>query len=188
VRVLLVILAFAVVTAPADGARRCKGKRCHLVAVVKKKRAGARWASFRPPVFQTAAPAPGAPVSDPAAPSSPGGSTGPSAPPPPPPPPPDPSTDPHRLQVRADEFTLVRSQPAVAVGDVIVEFTTVDAEDPHDLVIFRADGAGEPFRFDELGPGKTASAVVPFAAGTYRLICSLPEHESRGMTATIVAE
>lgn len=174
----------AVAAAPADGARRCKGKRCQLVAVVKKKRAGARWASFKPPVFQTRAPDPAAPAPAPApAPGSPGGT-----PPPPPPPPPDPSTDPHRLQVRADEFSLVRSQPAVAVGDVTVEFTTVDAEDPHDLVIFRTDGSGSSVRFDELDPGQTATKVVAFSAGTYRLICSLPEHESRGMTATVVAE
>jgi uncharacterized cupredoxin-like copper-binding protein len=90
--------------------------------------------------------------------------------------------------VRADEFTLVRSQPAVAAGDVTVEFTTIDAEDPHDLVIYRTDGSGSPVKFDELDPGKTASKVVPFAKGTYRLICSLPEHESRGMSATVVAE
>lgn len=187
-RVLLAMLILALAAtsgaAPAD-ARHCKksSKRCALVGKVKKKRAGARWASFRPPVFQTRAPDSAAPSAPAPAPSDSG-----TQPPPPPPPPPPPTTDPHRLQVRADEFTLVRSQATVAAGDVTVEFTTIDAEDPHDLLIARADGTGTPYRFPELEPGKTATAVVAFTAGTYRLICTLPEHEARGMSATVAAD
>jgi plastocyanin len=182
VAVLLAALLTAVAAAPADGARRCKHRRCVVVGHAKAKRAGANWKRMPAPVFTPAAGGQTAPSGSGTTPAP-----GSDAPPPPPPPPP-PAADPHRLQVRADEFSLVRSQARVATGDVTVEFTTVDAEDPHDLAIFRTDGAGDTYRFDELGPGKSVAAVVEFKAGEYKLICTLPEHESRGMSATVVAE
>jgi plastocyanin len=189
--VLVGVLTLGLAVPPPGeaGRARCAGakKRCKLVGSVKRKGAGLPRAAARPvTAAQPMSPAP-APLSVPIPPAPPGPGAVVAPPPPPPPPPPSPTADPRRLQVRADEFTLVRSQPTVAAGDVTVEFTTIDAEDPHDLAIFRTDGTGATFRFDELEPGRTATKVLRFGAGTYRLVCTLPQHEARGMSATVTA-
>jgi hypothetical protein len=139
---------------------------------------------------------------DPTAPSGsardPGSTTGPSAPgapgesapgsddsDPPPPPLPEPGTGARNLQVRAGEFWLSLSKPAVPAGNVRVEFNNIQAEDPHDLYLVREDGSGGVYSFGVLGSGDVESKTFPLSAGTWSLFCALPEHAERGMTARL---
>jgi hypothetical protein len=89
-----------------------------------------------------------------------------------------------RLSVKAFEYGYTLSRPSVAAGEVIIELNN-QGEDPHNLNLQR-EGGGEP----PLGIPKTQSlerntARFTLPAGTYRLWCSLPEHDERGMNATL---
>ncbi len=58
-------------------------------------------------------------------------------------------------------------------------------EDPHDLAI-RSPGRRVLKKLRVLLPGERATLTYRFTMrGSYRLICTLPEHEARGMRATV---
>ena len=96
-----------------------------------------------------------------------------------------PPSNPFAVQVLSGEFFLQLSKPEVHAGNVRVEFNNRSAEDPHDLHVFRTDGTGASYSFGELQSGEVEAKTVKLNAGTWRLICALPEHESRGMKATL---
>jgi plastocyanin len=85
--------------------------------------------------------------------------------------------------VRAEEFKLTLSRTSLSAGDAIVELQNF-GEDPHDL---RIAPAGAPLlaSFPEIDPGTRHKERITFAAGSYKLFCSLPGHESLGMRATL---
>ena len=90
---------------------------------------------------------------------------------------------PARLQVSANEFSLVLSRQKIDAGRAIVELVNF-GEDDHDLRIRRAGGRriwGTP----EVRPGGTAVLRATLPAGRYRLWCSLPGHEAAGMWARL---
>jgi hypothetical protein len=94
-------------------------------------------------------------------------------------------SDPRALQVQAVEYALQLSKPKVSTGNVKIEFNLARAEDPHNLVLVRADGSGAPISFDEQPAGAVVTRTVPLTAGTWTLFCSLTGHQALGMRATL---
>jgi plastocyanin len=87
------------------------------------------------------------------------------------------------LSVSGKEFSLQLSRPALAAGDVTLEFRNV-GEDPHDLVLSPDDGSHTAVAsFGETGSGEIVTQSLTLPAGRYYLFCSLPLHESLGMSA-----
>jgi hypothetical protein len=90
-----------------------------------------------------------------------------------------------RIGVRGDEFDLVLSRTRVAPGPAVVQFQNA-GEDPHDLKLRRLGSARE-LGTGEIGPGEYANLPQVWLkrASAYRLWCSLPDHASYGMEATL---
>jgi hypothetical protein len=126
----------------------------------------------------------------PPAPPAPGGP----APQPAPTPAPSPAPSlPRAVQARTydrdeERLTLTLSRPAVAAGDVRVEFNNALAEDPHDLRVERVDGAGEAYSFAVLGPGEVAAQRLALSPGEWRFSCTLLDHAERGMRGVLRVE
>lgn len=96
---------------------------------------------------------------------------------------PAPTTTSH-LQVPEREFSLSLSHPVLPPGRAVIE--AVDfGEDPHNLKIERVGSADAPIAFSVIGPGARTSKTVDLQAGTYRLYCSLDDHDALGMHATL---
>jgi plastocyanin len=114
-----------------------------------------------------------------------------STPAPGPGPTPEPTPTIARLSVKAEDesepwsFTL--SRPNLAAGEVIVELNN-QGGDPHNLNLRREDDVGPPLEISEAGPLEHRTGRFTLAAGTYKLWCSLPEHEEKGMHATLVVD
>jgi plastocyanin len=128
-------------------------------------------------------PQPEAPAAAPAAPAAPQ-----------PVPPSEPTPQPEapavgRLSVKADDeavpwgFTL--SRPQVAAGEVIVELNN-QGGDPHNLNLKREGSEEATLEISEAGPLEHRAGRFTLVPGTYRLWCSLPEHEEKGMHTTLV--
>ena len=94
-------------------------------------------------------------------------------------------SNPFAVQVRSGEFFLQLSKPEVHAGNVRVEFNNRTAEDPHDLHLFREDGTGASYAFGELQSGEVEAKTLKLNAGTWRLLCALPEHAERGMSVKL---
>jgi len=165
------LLVAAAAPGMADAAKR--GKRCkhraHGCAVLKRVK-------LREPLSERlTAPAPGALPGDP---SAGGGGSGESG-----------STPmASSVSVSAREFSFTLSRPLVGAGSVRVELRNL-GEDPHNLVISPADDSHTPLvSWADTGPGISAHKWVTLSAGTYRLWCSLLDHEQRGMAVDLVVE
>ena len=96
-----------------------------------------------------------------------------------------PPSNPFAVQVLSGEFFLQLSKPEVHAGNVRVEFNNRSAEDPHDLHVFREDGTGASYAFGELQSGEVEARTLKLNAGTWRLLCALPEHAERGMSVKL---
>jgi plastocyanin len=94
-----------------------------------------------------------------------------------------PAPSPHSVSVGSTEFKFTLSQAAVDAGDVRVQFDNSRAEDPHQLMVV---GTDDLFDFGELGPGEVKRLTLPLKSGTYDLLCPLLDHESRGMSASLI--
>jgi hypothetical protein len=97
-----------------------------------------------------------------------------------------------RLGVRAQEFgpeeyAYTLSRPSLTAGEAIVELNN-QGEDPHNLNLQLAGGAGPLLQIPDTDPLQRASARFTLPAGVYRLWCSLPKHDERGMNATLVVD
>jgi plastocyanin len=87
------------------------------------------------------------------------------------------------LSVGGKEFSLQLSRPALAAGAVTLEFRNI-GEDPHDLVLSPDDGSHARLAsFGETASGGLVTQSLTLPAGRYYLFCSLPNHESLGMSA-----
>jgi plastocyanin len=83
-------------------------------------------------------------------------------------------------------YTLSRSN--TPSGRVRVELNN-QGEDPHNLNLQRQGSGSEPvYELPNALPGKQESASFDLPPGTYRLWCSLLEHDAEGMHATLVVE
>ena len=91
-----------------------------------------------------------------------------------------------RVQVTAIEYSLTLSRPSVPAGKVILEFVN-RGQDEHNL-----NALGEQGELAGSFANEPASAVkdqaVILRAGSYTLFCSLPEHEQKGMKATLLVQ
>ena len=109
-----------------------------------------------------------------------------------PPAPPQPEPEANRVGVSAHDqggdFGYVLTRPQVRAGKVTVELNN-QGEDPHNLNLQRQGTAGEPvFQLANTLPSQQEVASFELPAGTYRLWCSLPEHDEKGMHTTLVVE
>jgi plastocyanin len=105
----------------------------------------------------------------------------------PPAPAPEPEPEANRLSARASEYYWVLSRPKVKAGPVTVELNN-QGEDPHNLNLRREGDGGEPLQIPETDSLQRSVASFDLPAGEYRLWCSLPEHEEKGMATTLTVE
>lgn len=106
------------------------------------------------------------------------------APAPPPPPAPEPEPEANRLAVKASEYYFVLSRPNVQAGELTIELNN-RGEDPHNLNLRLEGGEGAPLEIPETESLQRNVATFDLPAGGYRLWCSLPEHEGRGMYTSL---
>lgn len=102
--------------------------------------------------------------------------------------PPDP-TPPDRLQVKArdtTQWTFLLSRPNVNSGDVKIELVN-EGEDDHNLHLQQGMTPPE-FVIPDVGPEGRSTMTFPLTAGTWHLWCSLPGHESSGMSANLTVD
>ncbi len=132
--------------------------------VVRRK----RWWTCTPVAAQAPAPpAPGTPT--PPAPSEPEEETA------------------NRIAVKSNEYYFVLSRPKVRSGEITVELNN-QGQDAHNLNLQLQGEEGEEFSIPETQSLQHSVAHFDLAPGTYRLWCSLPEHEEKGMHTTLIVE
>ena len=90
---------------------------------------------------------------------------------------------PARLQVSATEFRFTLSRLQIKRGPAIVELVN-RGQDDHDLRLRRIGGT-KVWKLPRTQPGDRAQLSASFAAGTFRLWCSLPGHRLAGMRTTL---
>ena len=96
--------------------------------------------------------------------------------------------DPHRVLVQAANFFYSLSQRSLDAGEETIELAN-RGEDAHNLNLQREGAAGEPIlAFPETPSFSNATLQFDLEPGTYKLWCSLPEHEGKGMHTTLVVE
>jgi len=100
---------------------------------------------------------------------------------------PEPEPEANRVSARAAEYYFVLSRPKVKAGAVTVELNN-QGEDPHNLNLRREGDTGEPLQIPEAASLQRNVASFDLPAGKYRLWCSLPEHEEKGMETTLRVE
>lgn len=89
------------------------------------------------------------------------------------------------VQVVQKEFTLTLSRPAVQRGTVSVELVNFGM-DAHDLIVLKKAPGAKPMVFKRLDPRGRTNRTLKLTAGRYSLWCSIADHRSRGMRATLV--
>jgi plastocyanin len=96
-----------------------------------------------------------------------------------------PPSVPH-VEVTAFEYGFTLSRTTVPAGKVVFDFVN-HGQDEHNLNILPSEGplAGQ---FANTPSEDSSEQDVILKAGAYTLFCSLPEHEKKGMKATLVVE
>jgi plastocyanin len=97
---------------------------------------------------------------------------------------PEPEGTVSHLGVKAVEWSYTLSRPEVSAGKVIVELNN-QGEDNHNLKLQREGSGDPPLVVPEAAPDEHTTASLDLPAGTYRLYCSLFEHDEKGMHATL---
>jgi plastocyanin len=90
-----------------------------------------------------------------------------------------------RLSVKAVEWSYTLSRPEVDAGEVIVELNN-QGEDSHNLKLQREGSAEPPAAVPVAEPAEQTSARLSLSPGSYRLYCSLDQHDEKGMHATLI--
>jgi plastocyanin len=98
---------------------------------------------------------------------------------------PEPPALPH-VQVSAVEYHYTLSRVSVPAGKVVFQFID-DGEDEHNLNVNSAEGVREA-TFADTAPKGVVNQTIVLKAGSYKLFCSLPGHEQKGMKATLTVE
>jgi plastocyanin len=99
----------------------------------------------------------------------------------------EPEPEANRVSARASEYYWVLSRPKVKAGSVTVELNN-QGEDPHNLNLQGEGDEGEPLQIPQTDSLERNVASFDLPAGKYRLWCSLPEHEEKGMSTTLTVE
>jgi uncharacterized cupredoxin-like copper-binding protein len=89
------------------------------------------------------------------------------------------------VQVVQKEFNLTLSRPSVQRGTVSVELVNFGM-DAHDLIVLKKAAGAKPIVFKRLDPRGRTNRTLKLTAGRYQLWCSIADHRSRGMRATLV--
>jgi plastocyanin len=85
-------------------------------------------------------------------------------------------------EIDATHLQLQLSRPSLAAGNAIVEQYNAGS-DPHNLILEK-DG-NVAFAYPTLAPGGDQRQTVTLTPGTWTLYCSLLDHRSLGMQATL---
>ncbi len=93
------------------------------------------------------------------------------------------SAPPDALKVTLVDFKISPDPITAKAGEASFSVTN-DGGTPHNLTIFDS-GMKALARTPNIAPGKSAILTVRLAAGTYHVSCSMPGHESLGMSGTI---
>ncbi len=91
-----------------------------------------------------------------------------------------------RVQVTAVEYSFTLSRTTVPAGKVILEFVD-KGQDEHNLNALGPEGELAS-TFANQQPGSVVDQTVVLKKGSFTLFCSLPEHEKKGMKATLLVE
>jgi hypothetical protein len=92
---------------------------------------------------------------------------------------------PARVQVTADEFRLTLSRTSIRRGPVVLELFNL-GEDDHDLALRRRATGARTWRIPVVTPGALGDLEASFLPGRYALWCTIADHRTRGMRATLV--
>jgi plastocyanin len=101
-----------------------------------------------------------------------------------------PSAPPGRLlaterEVSPTQLQLQLSRASLAAGSAIVEQYNA-GEDPHNLILEKDSQVA--FAYPTLEPGGDQKQTIVLQPGTYTLYCSLLDHRSLGMQATLTVD
>jgi hypothetical protein len=101
----------------------------------------------------------------------------------------EPEPPPRRVSIKADDatpeaFSFSLSRPYVVSGEVIVELNN-QGQDAHNLNLRPEGSADAPLEVGEAEPGEHRVGHFTLQPGTYRLWCSLPQHEEWGMSVDL---
>jgi hypothetical protein len=187
-RVVALIVAAGVLAAPATGMaakgpahpskRNCKKHAKHLTKKQRKLCHRKRKPAHTPaPAPANTTPAGATPLSQPPAAVGPA----PAAPTPTPTSTPTPLA---RLSVLTREYTLTLSRAQIASGDALIELDN-SGEDPHDLRVEPVGAGSPPVDFPVAGSGTVTKQRLSLQPGTYKLLCTLGNHDALGMHATL---
>ena len=90
------------------------------------------------------------------------------------------------MQVTAVEYSFTLSRTSVPAGKVIFDFVN-HGQDEHNLNV-QAGESPVAGSFANTPSETSSEQAIILRPGTYTLFCSLPEHEKKGMKATLVVE
>ena len=82
-------------------------------------------------------------------------------------------------------MTLSRAE--VPSGKVIVQFVN-NGQDEHNLHTLEPTEDSEAAAFPKTKPSAHPELTLTLHPGSYTMLCSLPEHEAKGMKATLVVK
>jgi plastocyanin len=85
-------------------------------------------------------------------------------------------------EISATQLQLQLSRPSLAAGSTIVEQYNAGS-DPHNLILEKSGQVA--FAYPTLDPGADQRQTVTLTRGTWTLYCSLLDHRSLGMQATL---
>lgn len=90
------------------------------------------------------------------------------------------------VQVAAVEYHFTLSRTTVPAGKVVFDFVN-NGQDEHNLNLLSGEGslAGS---FPNTPSKGVREQTIEMRSGDYTLFCSLPEHEAKGMHATLTVE
>jgi plastocyanin len=91
----------------------------------------------------------------------------------------------NRLGVKSAEYSYTLSRPSVSAGEVTIELSNF-GEDAHNLNLQREGSEDPELQIPETPSQQHQTAHFTLTPGTYRLWCSLPTHDEKGMHATLV--
>jgi plastocyanin len=100
-------------------------------------------------------------------------------------PPGSPPSLPH-VQVTAVEYSFTLSRTTVPAGKIMLELVN-HGQDEHNLNLLSGEGALAS-SFANTPANGIRDQEVEVQPGSYTLFCSLPEHEQKGMKATLLVE
>ena len=90
------------------------------------------------------------------------------------------------VQVVAVEYHYTLSRTTVPAGKVAIQFVD-DGQDEHNLNVLSGEGEVEA-KFPTTVSHGMREQTVNLRKGSFTLFCSLPEHEAKGMHATLTVQ